>query len=623
MSFRVGGTHLSLGLQRQLQGHSASLAKSFERLSSGMRIVNASDDAAGLAVAQQLTTSARVFTQAIRNTSDTVSALQIADSSLEQLSNILTRQKELAAQAANGVFSLAQRAALDAESTALTDEYNRVVASTKFNGIDLLPNSGTTIAAQVGLTSTDSVSSALAASLRRTVGDGTLSAGVTLGPDLAYYGRGTTADFNADGKLDFVLSVPLSAVAIFQGNGDGTFKANVSYVAGDARDVTVGDVDSDGKLDLLANDRATGTVGILLGNGDGTFKARTSVTIGGNTENLKLTDFNGDGVLDIAVASSSAGTLNILLGNGNGTFKAHTSFAAGGYAYNPEIGDFNADGKHDVVISNYNDDTVSIFLGNGDGSFLAQRSFASGGDGPDDMKIGDLNNDGRQDLVISNWFGTGVLSTFLGNGDGTFRPGVTMTKGSLRSAVTLAEMNGDGIADIVTASVGVANGLSVFLGNIDGTFSARTSYGGLESTALTADFNNDGVTDVVAASSGVSPTRVQIRLGNTRTVTFTPYLDLFSVDSARTAMTTVDALLERVTSERGSIGASLSRLSHVSNVIVDQYEQYRAAGARITDLDVAEESANLVRTQILQNVSSSLLAQANQQHGLVLKLLGQ
>ena len=114
-----GSSIASLMVERRLAESTAGLKTSFERLSSGLRINRASDDAAGLSISASLKADTRVYSQGVRNVNDGISLLGIADNALESLSNILTREQELAAQAANGTLRGKQRLALDAEAQAL------------------------------------------------------------------------------------------------------------------------------------------------------------------------------------------------------------------------------------------------------------------------------------------------------------------------------------------------------------------------------------------------------------------------------------------------------------------------------------------------------------------------
>jgi len=132
------GTHITSSIIRNLNSSSDRLSSIYSRLSSGQRINKASDDAAGLAVASGLNFKSAVFNKALENLNTGISALSIANQGLDSLSIIVMRQQELAEQAANGTLSSAQRAALDLEAQALADEYQRIIETTNFNGIDLL-----------------------------------------------------------------------------------------------------------------------------------------------------------------------------------------------------------------------------------------------------------------------------------------------------------------------------------------------------------------------------------------------------------------------------------------------------------------------------------------------------
>ena len=109
MAIKIGSNIPSLQAQRRLGEATSSLSKISERLSSGQRINRVSDDAAGLAIADDLNAKSRIFTQAIRNGNDGISLLNIADSAIENLSGVVSRIRELAEQSANGTYSNKQR----------------------------------------------------------------------------------------------------------------------------------------------------------------------------------------------------------------------------------------------------------------------------------------------------------------------------------------------------------------------------------------------------------------------------------------------------------------------------------------------------------------------------------
>jgi flagellin len=132
----------SMNTQRYLNSSTEALSASYSKLSSGLRIVKASDDAAGLSIAEQLKADSRIATVAIRNANDGISAISIINGAVDEMTSTLTRLAELAEQSANGVYSLEQRSAIESEYVNLADELQRIVNTTQFNGLKLLDHPG-------------------------------------------------------------------------------------------------------------------------------------------------------------------------------------------------------------------------------------------------------------------------------------------------------------------------------------------------------------------------------------------------------------------------------------------------------------------------------------------------
>jgi flagellin len=152
MPITLGSNIVSLQAQRRLSNASDRLAGTYEKLSSGQRINRASDDSAGLAIADSLKANARIAGVAIRNANDGISTIGIADAALGDIGNVLTRLAELSEQSANGVFSTVQRSALQNEFSALGSEIERIATITEFNGVKLL-SGGAQVVLQVGFNS--------------------------------------------------------------------------------------------------------------------------------------------------------------------------------------------------------------------------------------------------------------------------------------------------------------------------------------------------------------------------------------------------------------------------------------------------------------------------------------
>lgn len=152
MGLRVNTNIASLTAQRNLSQVTSRLSGNFSRLSSGLRIATAADDAAGLAISERMRAQIRSLGAATRNAQDGISLVQTAEGALGEVSNILGRMRELAVQAANGTLSQADRTTINTEVTALQSEMDRVAGTSSFNGINLL-NAASTVSIQVGINS--------------------------------------------------------------------------------------------------------------------------------------------------------------------------------------------------------------------------------------------------------------------------------------------------------------------------------------------------------------------------------------------------------------------------------------------------------------------------------------
>lgn len=158
MTLRINTNKESLNSLGALQRNQGLLNKAFQRLSSGLRINSAADDAAGLAISQRFTSQVRGLTQAIRNASDGVSLTQTADAALGNSQDVLQRIRELSVQAANGTLTDQDRQSIQAEVDQLTDELDRIGGTTTFNGKKLLDGSGGNQSFQVGANANETVS---------------------------------------------------------------------------------------------------------------------------------------------------------------------------------------------------------------------------------------------------------------------------------------------------------------------------------------------------------------------------------------------------------------------------------------------------------------------------------
>ncbi|NND90219.1 MAG: flagellin FliC [Granulosicoccus sp.] len=179
MAQTINTNVMSLTAQRNLNRSQGSLMISMQRLSSGLRVNSAKDDAAGLAIAERMNTQVRGMNVAIRNANDGISLAQTAEGGLQEVNNMLQRMRELAVQSANGTNSASDRSNLDAEFQALNSEISRIAETTKFNGVAVLNTSGTgsgsaaadsTIVFQVGANTSSGGEDTLSINLKKVEG---------------------------------------------------------------------------------------------------------------------------------------------------------------------------------------------------------------------------------------------------------------------------------------------------------------------------------------------------------------------------------------------------------------------------------------------------------------------
>jgi len=607
----------SIQTQRHLGSSTEALRDSFTRLSSGLRINKASDDAAGLSISASLKTDSRVFAQGVRNINDGISLLNIAEGAVNELGSIITRQIELAEQAANGVMSYEQRNALELEAQALNKEYNRIVETTSFNGMSLLTEAGQNFNIQAGYSQ---IQFSLGDKMSRLVGDGTFQDPLSISTSTAY--SVALGDLDGDGNEDIVGGSfgGANAIRVLLGNGDGSFNNDFSYESPPGnlgRSAVIADFNGDDSLDIALTSQTGNKLSIYLNNGDGSFTTFGNYVTGAAPFDVEASDLNGDNIIDLVTADRNGGRISVFIGNGNGSFKQAITY--GIQSSDLSLSDFNGDGITDILSSSDSFLTIRVLIGNGDGTFsfhpqLIQTNFGTRND------IGDFNGDGIMDFAIANTGGT-QTTVFIGNGDGSFAQGTNYAISAVSSDISIGDFNGDNNADLALLSRTTGT-ISILAGNGDGTFTAFTTrpLSATDAQRITiGDVNNDDVLDLVSVD--VTNSRFIVNIGNTRKVTSQASVDLRTQKSARESLETLREQLTRTTMEIGNIGASQSRLSTASNVMRTTMEDYLSANSQITDVDVAEESATLARQQILQQAAVAILAQANQQPSLILKLL--
>jgi hypothetical protein len=249
-------------------------------------------------------------------------------------------------------------------------------------------------------------------------------------------------------------------VSVLLGTGNGAFATHTDFAVGtEPRSVAIGDVNGDGKLDLVVANFSSGTLSVLLGDGVGSFALASNVHLRDTPTFVRMGDLNGDGNIDLAVAANTG--VWVLLGDGHGSFTTNSFLPLySGYAVCVAIGDLNGDGNLDLVSEDFFGSGV-VWLGDGHAGF-GQSLELPVGVSPAFVEIRDVNGDGANDLVFANEGGNVVV--FVGNGAGAFDGPLQFDSGGV-SSLAVGDLNGDGRPDVV----GTASAVPVLLNKGNGT----------------------------------------------------------------------------------------------------------------------------------------------------------
>jgi hypothetical protein len=353
------------------------------------------------------------------------------------------------------------------------------------------------------------------------------------------------ADVNGDGTPDLLV-----ATTVDQGNANdpgvasvylgapaspGTYQPGVDYstTGTNPSGIVAVALAGSGSTDMVVSNFGSGTASVFMHDpaNPGKFLAATTLTTGGQPNQVVSADINGDGLPDLVFADlSTSGNAIVMLQNANapGQFAAPLDLPTAGLTASVAIGDLNGDGKPDIVATTFdtngNNGAVAIFFQNpaSPGTFLAPVSFPAGAQ-PQAVRILDVNGDGLPDLVVANrgrgsdGTGSAGVSVLLQDAThpGTFLAPVTYATPWGAIDVAVADLNGDGKPDLVVASLGPAptGAVSVLLQSTTtaGTFGPATSYAGYGQplSVAIADLNGDGHPDIAVADAYTATVMLQ------------------------------------------------------------------------------------------------------------------
>ena len=320
-----------------------------------------------------------------------------------------------------------------------------------------------------------------------------------------------SADFDDDGVLDLAVAVPgdtASQVVVLLGS-DGTFVAQPPLaVEGTVTAIAAGDMNGDGRPDLVVTGGVGGSMTIFLNSGGGAFQGTSGFQLGGVPGGVVLVDLDGDGDLDVAVTNSTGGSLAVLHNVGDGAFRV-TQVVTVEAGAGPVAGaDLDGDPFPDLVVADAQTSHLSLIRGLGGGELDAPVSVTVGRL-PVALAVADVNGDGLDDLVSAN-AGSSDVSILLAGSTGQFA-GTTVAVAAAPSAIAVLDLDGDGDLDLVVTLAG--GDLALLANDGAGGFAAASTVtlGGAGAGLATLYVDGDTRPDVAVAEPQAG--RVEILKG--------------------------------------------------------------------------------------------------------------
>lgn len=558
MAATINTNIASINAQRNLALSGQSLNTTMQRLSSGLRVNSAKDDAAGLAIAERMNTQVKGLTVASRNANDGISLAQTAEGALGKVGDMLQRMRELAVQASNATNSASDRAALQAEVKQMSAEIDRVAKQTNFNGQKILDGSFAGAVFQVGANSGDNVTLGALADTRASMVSNINYATTTLGFNTTDTPTPAIANFDQTIKAGD-LKITVAGLPSVELEGIGAANSSLERI---------------GQVITAINNKTadTGVTAYMTlkeGTQDYTISLMSS-KLDGNNQPLSVS-FEGFSVNTTGIQ----GIPGALVNTGAATYTALT--------------------PHGVT------DTASrtTFLGELDAAIAADATLSN---------------------LASTW--ADERTALQGAAAGDEAAAATTLLNKINASVTA-----------YNASAPTPNADQLTFEASAKTLADAVTYGqalqALAGADSSFDFTATPAPTLEAALAEVGRLEVATKLSSLNIGAQNSMLDQRGVDDidvttqagAWTALKKIDSAIDQINSARATLGAMQTRFETAVNNIDIQVENLSAARGRIMDADFAVETANLSRTQILQQAGTAMVAQANQIPQNVLQLL--
>ncbi|AXT31110.1 flagellin [Pseudoalteromonas tunicata] len=586
MALTVQTNPTSLNAQRNLSKASSGMETSMQRLSSGLRINSAKDDAAGMQISNKLTSQINGLNVATRNANDGISMAQTAEGALQESSNILQRMRDLSVQASNGTYSDADRGALQEEVTQLKRELDRIASSTSFGDRKLLDGSFGTEQFQVGAKSFETINVSVGSFFGEDMGAETYELKNYTDANAAVIAGSVNVGVTSSGLTGGVLTAATGLVGFGNFISSGTAGAAQSTYSANR-----------GSISTIASS-ATISIGVKgsLGSASATIKGTNGSAYDAERALDQISAKTG-----VEADARTVVTLDFYGSVGTAATAVDTAVMTGDAIFTLELRGENTDYSKEgtrIKFSVSNTENLS--------SVVNAFNEAAGETGVS----ASLTGDGRVQLVSER-------------GDNITFENMQVEYNGVGSRVTIqaATYGFDGNTSDTTTAIaagrlyGVASG-AAGIGASDGT-AAYASFVGTVRLVGKDDFK---LTDT-AGTAGVlhGNTAADSSISGTETVND---INIGTALGAQKAIEVIDGALSYIDTQRANMGAVQNRLSTTVSNLSNVVENASASRSRIRDTDFATETAELTKNQILQQAGTSILAQANQLPQTALSLLG-
>ena len=551
-----------------IQKNNRDMSTAMERLSTGSRINSAKDDAAGLAIADRMSAQISGLDMAVRNANDAISLLQTAEGATKEISNMLSRMRELAVQAGSGTYTDTDRDALNLEFQALVSEMDRIASNTEWNGDKILAGKSNinnetelakTITIQLGSGTGQTMDLSLNSWRTGVAQDAQMTAASGTGRDGVDTAKSTVLTL-VDGTMDFAT-------------GDAT--ADTITIAGLTFTAAVGTGQA-----FDASDVVSYILGLEAGQtASGTPPGLTNITVSGTlTANHRYEAVAGD-VNALKITNTDSGATSYA--------KATATVATGSTAATATLATFT---NKALAVAETTVKMADVTMNDKDSVTVAGITFTASGD--------------NRALDVS------AVATYLAT---TLTPGQTVNAASV-----------GGLSNITASGTLLANHTYAATGDyltITNTDNGATKY----TAATKIDASGDNVmtafSNWVNRDMDVNKNASSYGSGVLSFGASSSKIDIDLVANAQQAITEIDAAINGAAAERSKYGAYMSRLQYAADNLSNVATNTAASRSQIADADYASETTELARAQIISQASTAMLAQANQVKQTVLALL--